>query len=210
MNAEIIRILDNAFSFGLWCFLISFVLLLLFARSRLRARRKKLEELYGLDSKEDPAAISEKSPWYNPWRISLQSSLLAILLGLFGTLIYLFLPLPFFENFAAGSEWKIVPLRVTAISYDRFYEGFSLEGEVWNQTRDEPLELTARIEVVGNDDKPLDEIETRVKPSPLEPGKAGTFEIRYTEYSPFIKGYRVAFFSVDGRRIPHLTGFDVE
>jgi len=182
------------------------------SRQCLQLRALVLSDLFCPASAFRPFAFAgpPEEPWYNPWRISLQSSLLAILLGLFGTLIYLFLPLPFFENFAAGSEWKIVPLRVTAISYDRFYEGFSLEGEVWNQTRDEPLELTARIEVVGNDDKPLDEIEIRVKPSPLEPGKAGTFEIRYTEYSPFIKGYRVAFFSVDGRRIPHLTGFDVE
>ena len=99
---------------------------------------------------------------------------------------------------------------MTSISYDRFYEGFALVGEVWNQTRDEALELTAVIKVIGTDDKPLGEIEVAIDPSPLNPGEAGTFEARYTEYSPFIRGYQVTFFTTDGTRISHLTGFDVE
>lgn len=210
MNAEIVRILDNALYFSLWCFLLSLLVLLLFARSRLKARRKKIEALYGLETDEDPKAFSERSPWFNPWKTSLSSALLALAFGLVGFVTYLFLPLPYFENFSAGSEWKVTPLRVTSISYDRFYEGFSLNGEVWNQTREESLELKALIRIMGIDDKPLDEIEVGIDPSPLNPGESGTFEARYTENSPFIKGYQISFYSSDDIQIPHLTGFDVD
>jgi hypothetical protein len=209
MNSALLQIIDNAFQFAIWCFLISFVVLLIFARTRLRARRKRIEELYGLETSEDPSGISESSPWFNPWKISIKTSLVAFIVAVFGFFIYLFLPFPGFDNFSAGSEWRVVPVRVTAISYDRSYEGFSLEGEIWNQTEDQPLELFAVIKVVGTDDKPLDELEVPIDPSPIEPGKSGSFEVQYEENSPFIKGYRIAFFSTDGTQVPHLTGFDV-
>jgi hypothetical protein len=170
----------------------------------------KLEQFYGYESDEDPRGISDTSPWFNPWKISLNATLSALVLSIIALILYLLLPFPFFHNFSSGSDWMVVPLRLTSVSYERFYEGFSLEGEVWNQTKEQPLELRARIKVIGTDDKPIDVFDVEVAPSPLEPGEAGEFEARYTENSPFIKGYQISFVTRDGSQIPHLTGFDVE
>ena len=134
----------------------------------------------------------------------------SLLLGLLFFLVFMFTPLPIFKNFAAGDTWKITPLRVTAVTYDRFYEGFSMEGEVWNQTEGPLLQLQTVISIWGTDDKLLDEVKVPVEPTILPGGKAGTFRLLYEENSPFIKGYQVSFLDQEGRVVPHVTGFDVE
>ena len=125
-------------------------------------------------------------------------------------LIYVFTPLPIFDNFASGDAWRITPLRLTAVTYDRFYEGFSLEGEVWNQTETPLIRLQSVVKIWGSDDKLLDEVVVPVEPAVLPGGTAGTFDLLYENNSPFIKGYQVSFVDQEGKAIPHVTGFDIE
>jgi len=96
------------------------------------------------------------------------------------------------------------------ISLKAFYEGFSVKGEVWNQTAEPFNQLQVVIRVIGTDGQPLEEVTIPVEPVPLEPGAAGLFELNYTQNSPFISGYQVAFFDQTGKAIPHVFGFDVD
>lgn len=121
-----------------------------------------------------------------------------------------FLPLPFFDNFASVRQLQEWPLRLTALVYQRTYDGFSLQGEVWNQTK-APLEnVQAVVRVWGNDRQLLDTLTVPLEPSVLPPSQAASFNLTYNKNSPFIYGYEVAFQSADGKVIPHIKGFDVE
>jgi hypothetical protein len=209
MNSEVVEILDRAVAYSLWIFLGSFLSLLVYARSRLRSRLKKVEDLFQREDTEKPARRRERLP-VNEWRLATRTLMLSILSGLGFFVVFMFTPLPIFDNFAADDAWTITPLRVTAVTYERFYEGFSLEGEVWNQTESPMIRIQALISVWGTDDKLLDEVTVPVEPVILLGGNPGTFRLLYEDNSPFIKGYQVAFLDQEGRSIPHVTGFDVE
>jgi hypothetical protein len=210
MNPETVLILDRAFTYAIFCFLIAFVVLLLYARSKLRRRSRKLGDLYIAEFQDQSAAREEAiRSLLSPWQIVLRAFFASLICALVFLGVYLFTPVPFFRNFAVENSWRITPLRLTAISYDRAYEGFSLEGEVWNQTQEPMPGVQASIKVMALDDKPLDEIEVDVAPDPLPAGRSGSFRVRYSENSPFIKGYSVSFLDQEGRHIPHVTGFDV-
>lgn len=212
MTSEIEIILDRAFTYSIWCFLIAFTLLLLFASIRLRRRKRRIGDIYAEARTSDPEfslALAQHNPALNEWRISVQTLLLALACAICFFALFVFLPLPVFENFASDKAWQIRPLRVTALTYDRFYEGFSVTGEVWNQTEKELDHVHARVVVWGNDDRPLGEVTAEVTPDPLPPGSAGEFTLRYEENSPFIKGYKIEFFNDSGSLIPHASGFNV-
>ena len=102
------------------------------------------------------------------------------------------------------------PLRLTTLSYERFHEGFSLRGEVWNQTQDSLQGVTARVQVLGSENELLENVPVPVEPDPLPGRSPGTFQLNYTKNSPFLHGYRVTFESVLGAPIPHIKGFDVD
>lgn len=212
MNAELIAIFERAMIYSIWVLLASFLLFLLIARSRLKKKRRQIGEFYA-EGPDAPLVDREReiaASILNPWQIVFNSLLLALGTAVTFAAFYLFVPLPVFQNFAAGSDWQISPLRVTSLHFDRFYEGFSVEGEVWNQTEEPIGEVQARVTVVGSDDRPLDEILVPIDPEILPPGRPGSFEVRYAQNSPFIKGYRLSFERREGEKIPHVTGFDVE
>lgn len=212
MNAELLNILDRALSYSTWVFLGALIVFLFFSSLSLRRRKRKLGDLYesGFENGRRRKIRLPASSRYNQWRISMNSLLLALGSAVLFFVVFVFTPLPFFDNFAASEAWQVTPLRVTAISFDRFYEGFSIEGEVWNQSPDAIPELKAWVKVVGIDDKPLDEVEAPVTPLPLESGKAGVFTLDYEEHSPFIKGFTVSFTDGEGNPIAHVSGFDVQ
>lgn len=212
MSSGIELILDRALSYSLWCFLIAFVLLLLFASARLRARKRRIGDIYAEARTSDPEfskALAERNPAFNEWRISLQTFLIALVCAICFFVLFILLPLPVFQNFATDTTWQVTPLRVTALTYDRFYEGFSVTGEVWNQTEKELPHLKVRVIVWGNDNRPLGEVVTEIIPDPLPPGTAGEFSAEYEENSPFIKGYKIQFFDDTNQIIPHVSGFNV-
>jgi hypothetical protein len=121
-----------------------------------------------------------------------------------------FLPLPFLNNFASAGNWQEAPLRLTALVYQRTYEGFSLQGEVWNQTKAPMENVQAVVRIWGNDRQLLDTLTIPLEPKVLLPSQAASFNLTYDKNSPFLYGYDVAFQSADGKVIPHIKGFDVQ
>jgi hypothetical protein len=209
MNPEATDILDRALVYSLWVFLVSYVVILLVSRSRFRRRKRRLGDLYAEIAASDQRSRSVSLPLQlNPWRTAMNGLLLALFLASLFFIAYSFVPLPRTTNLVSSTAWQITPLRVTSLRFDRFHEGFSVEGEVWNQTADPVTGLRVAVEVVGTDGKPLDEVMAEVSPQPLPPGRPGIFQVRYAESSPFIRGYKLSFFDGEGENVPHLTGFD--
>lgn len=136
-----------------------------------------------------------------------------LLSALLAAIIFLgvsFLPLSFFDNFTAASRLQESPLRLTALVYQRTYEGFSLQGEVWNQTKTPMENVQAVVHVWGNDRQLLDTLTIPLEPNVLAPSQSASFNLTYNKNSPFLYGYDVAFQGADGKVIPHIKGFDVQ
>jgi hypothetical protein len=211
MNPELLDILDRGLRYSLWLFLACYLVILFIGWSRLRRRKRQIGELFEqMHTPEEEAEWSRKTSLLNEWPVVFNGLILSLVVGILFFVVYCFVPLPFAQNLVTTSNWQVTPLRVTALQYDRFYEGFSLTGDVWNQTESPIPDLEAEVDVIGDDGTTIDEIRTPVKPKVLPPGKSGTFELRYTDKSPLIKGYRIAFLDSAGKQIPHLTGFDAD
>ncbi len=186
MNEKVLEITDQSLQYSLWSLLIFFSLALFYIAIQLPRRRQ---------------------------RFFLRSAAHALLLsGALGVVFFLFIsftPLPFRENFATVPMLEVTPLRLTALTFERFHEGFSLQGEVWNQTTDLIEGLKVIVRVWGSDRQLLEEVELSVTPRPLPAGSAGIFQLRYPRKSPFLYGYDIYFIHPDGEVIPHIKGFDV-
>ena len=185
MNPKTLEIIDHSLQYTLWIFLAFFSIALFYVAVRMPRRR------LGFLMRSATHAL-------------FLSAVMAILFFLF----IAFTPLPLVENFATVPR-EVAPLRLTALIYERFYEGFSLEGEVWNQTSEPIDNLTAVIKIWGADQETLEEVPLAVEPRPLPGGSAGVFHLRYTKNSPFLYGYEVSFATREGEVIPHIKGFDV-
>lgn len=213
MSSDLTIILDQALKYALLGFLITYLILLLYSRAKLRSRRRRLEDVYLEVAHELPPPRQVPAPvtgaLFDQWRICMKALVVSLMCGLLVFVIFLFTPLPLVKNFASENPFRIVPLRVTALTYDRFYEGFSLKGEVWNQTQEPYDQLQAVVTVIGLAGEVLEQLTVPVQPSPLGPGTAGLFELKYTQKSPFISGYKVGFLDQAGKAVPHIFGFDV-
>ncbi len=208
MTTPTLDAVDRILAFALWWFLGALLVFLLFALNRLRRRRRRLGELYAGGGLDDAGQAELGRSLLNEWRILLGCVLAALTTSLAAALALAFLPIPGLQS-PAGALPDVLPLRLTALEYDRFYEGFRLDGEVWNQT-EAPLDgLEAVVTVIGLRGETLAELPAPVTPSPLPPGTAGTFQFEYRENSPFINGYRLAFRDAAGTQLPHTAGFDV-
>ncbi len=222
MNAETLLILDGAVRVSLTVFLGLFLFFLVFAALRWRRKKKSLARYFedelasrfaDPDGESAPPPPEQPAPYLpetNRWKTVFHS--LALSGGLAALFFFLmcFAPLPFLHNFATERSWRTEPLRLTALSYERFYEGFSLNGEVWNQSQEPIQGLRAIVTIRDRNRDTLDKRILEVKPSPLEAGKAGQFSLRYAEKSPFIYGYQVEFIDGEGSLLPHIEGFDVD
>ncbi len=207
MNPELVDILDRALRYSIWVFLLSYVLILLAARTRVRKKKQRVGDLYEKMG-EAEEATPVQSFHLSDWPIAFNSMLLALICGGLFFVVYTLVPFPTVQNLVTTSNWQVVPLRVTQVKYDRYYEGFSVSGEVWNQTQEPMSDIRLQVEVIGTDDKPIDEFEAKLDKNPLPPGESSHFEFKYEKNSPFIKGYRLTFLAPGGATIPHLTGFD--
>jgi hypothetical protein len=209
MNETALQLIDRTLTYSLWAFLITFLILLIFAIGVIRSRRRRLGEVFADGTLDRVSQDRKAASLLNEWRILFHSFLLALGCTLVFAAVYTLVPIPFVDNLLTTRAWQVTPLRVTALTYDRFYEGFSLEGDVWNQT-EEPIEgLQAVVTVVGSEDTHLDELQSAVRPDPLEPGEMGSFQVEYRKQSPFIQGYRIRFVNPSGQTVPHVAGFDV-
>lgn len=199
MNQELLRIMDSALTFSLWVFLGSLFLLLLISRARLVRHAVKTK---------DSADVQKLNPAYDQARVAFRATSASLLLSLLVLAVYIFSPLPGLDNLVNGKSWRLTPLRVTAISWDRLYEGFSLEGEVWNQTKQDMEGVSAVISVTGSYDELLDSLVIPVKPETIGAGESSIFKVSYKKNSPFIKGYRLGFTDKNGEPVRHIAGFD--
>ena len=186
MNPEVMEIIDRSLQYSLWSFLIFFSIFLFYITIRIPKQRE---------------------------RFFMRSAVHALMLsGALGMVVALFIslaPLPFLENFATVPLLQVSPLRVTALTFERFHEGFSLEGEVWNQSEEPMEDFKAMIRIWKSERELLEEVSLDVMPRPLPAGTAGTFRLRYARNSPFLYGYDVYFAGGDGEVVPHIKGFDV-
>ena len=142
-------------------------------------------------------------------RSAFRAAILSLVAAFLGFLVTAFTPFSPFDNFASVRRLDETPLRLTSLIYERSYEGFTVQGEVWNQSSAAVTNIQARLEIWSNDGKPLDQVTTPVEPRELAPGQSGAFTVEYDKNSPFLYGYEVAFLSADGKVIPHIKGFDV-
>ena len=220
MNERVLEILDQSLKYSLWAFLLTFLASLCFIALQLKARKQGFsdyireefekryeEEIIG----EDPGKVLDRTvPLANRLPMVVQALVVSAVLSFGCFLVVGFTPLSLFGNFATENPSQAVPLRLTLLAYERFYDGFSLNGEVWNQSQESMGGLRALISIWKSDSELLDEITVQVEPDPLSPGSAGVFSLRYTENSPFLYGYQVTFGSDQDLNIPHVQGFEVE
>ena len=220
MNEHTVQILDQSFRISLWTFLVVFIVSLTFIALRLRARQEKLSDYFSREFDEkyeqDITGTKLESSPYASFQLSnrlpmvVQALVLSFFLSLLCFLVIGFTPFSPLSNFANSDFESSTPLRLTFLTYERFHEGFSLQGEVWNQSQ-EPIEgLRALVQIWRSERELLDQVPVAVEPDPLAAESAGSFSIRYTEKSPFLYGYQVTFQSEEGVRIPHIQGFDVD
>lgn len=186
MPDKTIQILDHCLFYALLAFLVILAAILAYA---LWYRTPK------------PGASRPKTAFH--------AALLSALLAAFIFLGLCFLPLSFLNNFASVKQLEEWPLRLTALVYQRTYEGFSLQGEVWNQTKAPIENAQAVVRVWGNDRQLLDTVTVPLDPNPLPPSQAASFNLTYDKNSPFLYGYDMTFRGPDGKVIPHVKGFDV-
>ena len=224
MNEQTLEILDQSLEYSLWAFLLVFLASLCFIALRLKARKQGLadylrneferryeqryeQEIIGDDLGE---IVDGAVPLSNRVRMATKALILSVALAFIFFLLVGFTPLSFFGNFATEPTRETGPLRLTSLIYERFFEGFSLEGEVWNQTQEPMGGLKALVSIWKSENELLDEVSVQVKPNPLPALSAGTFSLRYTENSPFLYGYHVTFKNDQEREVPHVEGFDIE
>ena len=220
MDHPVLRIVDFPLQAALWVFLVSFLVFLLVVRVRIRARKFSLKDYFREEfdryyreklekTSSKPRRTESWTATRNEFRIVFQVMLLSILLA-FGSFVGVsFVPIPYLKNWTGVESIETEPVRLVALSYDRFYTGFSLQGEIWNQGQIPLKGLSARVRIWGRDDVLLEEILATVKPAVLNPESSGTFGLKYSEKSPsLLYGYEVAFVDSAGVETPHIRGFD--
>ncbi|MDA2929269.1 hypothetical protein MYX84_04860, partial [Acidobacteria bacterium AH-259-O06] len=217
MSEQILQILDQSLTYSLWAFLLIFIIILFFIALRLKARKRGLADYFREEFEkrfereivgEDLAKPLERYvPLSNRLRMAVHALFISAVLALGCFLVAGFTPISFFDNFATEKRWQTTPLRLTRLNYERFYEGFSLQGQVWNQSEQSIRGLRAIIHIWKFDHELLDQVLAPVQPDPFPSRSAGTFSVRYTENSPFLYGYQVSFERADGLEVPHVKGF---
>ena len=210
MNERTLDILDQSLTFSLWIFLAFFTVFLLFVNQSLRTRKRNSLD-HQLEKQHKTARQNNTFQFLpNETRIIFQTLLLSLGIASLAFILSSFLPITGLENFANLTSRKSVSLRVTSLHHNRSHEGFSLQGEVWNQTQEPMSNLKVIISIWQSDQDLLDTISVPVIPNPVSGGSSGIFKLQYEKYSPLLYGYRLAFENLEGKLISHLEGLDVE
>lgn len=219
MNDVTLRILDQSLEYALWGFLICFTATLFFISLQLQKRRKGLAKYYQEEFEEPykkeliggiaPERLVNYIPLSNRLRMAIRALWVASVFAVVCFVLVSFTPTSIIENFTDLGNYELAQLRLTSLSHNRFYEGFSLQGEVWNQSPETISGIRAVIIVWDSNQKLLDTISVPIDGDPLSVKSSGTFTAEYTKFSPFLYGYQVTFESSDGNKISHVEGFDV-
>ena len=211
MNPETLLILDNSLRYSLLTFLSLFLFFVGFARWRSLVSKWRLTERFRQrwrhqypGAEEEPEFFALRINYLRTW---LRCGVLAAGLAGLSFVVYSLVPIPFLANFATNSSWQIAPLRLTTLQFDRFHEGFSLNGEIWNQTGESIRDLRAVITIWDHNREQLDSVAVNVTPSPLGAKSGGQFSFTYSRNSPLIYGYNVNFVDAEGDEILHQQGF---
>ena len=210
MNERILDILDQSLTFSLWIFLAVLTVFLLFANQSLRTRKRNFSDHQFEEQHETVRQNNTFQFLPNETRIIFQTLFLSLGIASLAFILSSFLPITGLENFANLTSRKSVSLRVTSLHHNRFHEGFSLQGEVWNQTQEPMSNLKVIISIWQSNQDLLDTISVPVIPNPVSGSSSGTFKLQYEKYSPLLYGYRLAFENSEGKPISHLEGLDVE
>ncbi len=201
VHPEVIQILDSTARLTLITFLALFGCLGLYNFYGFNSRR--------LTGGRRPHEKDDRKPW-QILRPLLHSLTFSILLAALSFLFYAFVPAPFLDNYATAKSWQRATLRITSLQFDRFHEGFSLKGEIWNQKESLLEEIQVVVSVLDHNKESLARLLTAPVPSTLEGGQTATFEIRYAENSTLIHGYQLSFQDSAAVPISHVAGFNVE
>lgn len=215
MNPELSKIFDQALTVALGGFLLSLTASLLFVYTRVRRVRKglahyyfeKMEGSHQVEAAESVQSPLAHGPAFGSGPI-IRTLVLSLAVSAVSFIVVLFTPVTYFPNLATGHSWKVIPLRLTSLNHDRSDRGFSLRGEVWNQTSQVIQDLGVVITVWSDEQSPSAEVVQPVKPRLLPPGTAGTFRIRYRQDSPLLHGYQVEFLTSEGISVRYVKGFD--
>ncbi len=199
LNAEVIQILDRAVRLTLITFLILVACFSLYGFYTFNSRR--------LTGSRHGDTLPARWQILRPLLFSIGLSVVLSGLAFLG---YAFVPAPFLDNFATAASWKRAPLRITVLEFDRFHEGFSLNGEIWNQGQETLRDIQIAVVVLDHNEEELDQRLVSTAPPDVEVGQTASFEFRYAENSSLIHGYRLSFRSADGTPINHVAGFNVE
>ena len=210
MNERTLDILDQSLTFSLWIFLAVFTVFLLFVNHNLRTRKQNSLDHQFTEQHNTTHQNNTFNFFPNETRIIFQTLFLSLGIASLAFILSSFLPIIGLENFANLTSKKSVSLRVTSLHHNRLHKGFSLQGEVWNQTQEPISNLKAIISIWQSDQDLLDTISVLVVPSPVSGGSSGTFKLQYEKYSPLLYGYRLSFENLEGKLISHLEGLDVE
>lgn len=201
VNPEVIQILDSATRLTLITFLALFAIFGLYNFYRFNTRR--------LTGSRWPDEKYYQKSW-NILRPLLSSLTFSGLIAALSFFFFAFVPAPFLNNYATAESWQRATLRITSLQFDRFPEGFSLKGEIWNQQEGLLEELQVVVSVLDHNKESLARLLTTPVPSTLKSGQTATFEIKYTENSNLIYGYQLSFQDSAAFPISHVAGFDVE
>ena len=219
MGEQTLYILDQSLIYALWAFMVVFLISLFFIRRQLKARKQGLADYFQEefeqrleDNLKGKSLSSETASFVflsDRIRMATRALVLSALLAIACFVVVGFTPLSLFDNFTNRQVWTTAPLRLTLLNYERFYEGFSVDGEVWNQGEEPLTGIRASIQIWGSERDLLEEVSVPVQPDPFLPRSSGTFSLRYTTNSPFLYGYRVLFVNEEGQHMSHVKGFDV-
>ena len=221
MVHPVVRIADLPLQIALWVYILTFLISLLLMKVFLRSPKHSLDDYfkdefdrYYQEKIQNPSLLVQSrrrpvKPSYNEHKIVFQLTLLSCLLALMSFLVVSFVPLPYISNWTRSDPLEVAPLRITSLSYDRFYNGFSLKGDIWNQGQTPMVDLSARVKVWGKHEQLLEEILVKIKPRILQPDSSGHFRLKYSKDSPsLLFGYEIEFVNTDGEETAHIRGFD--
>ncbi len=201
LDPEVLHILDGAARLTLATFLVLFA-------------GVGLYNFYSFNSRRLTGTLHpEEMDLHQPWQILrplLSSLVFSSLLALLSFFFYAFVPAPFLDNYATAGGWKRAAVRITSLQFDRFHEGFSLKGEIWNQKEEDLVGMQVVVSVLDHNKEPLARLVVAPVPPTMKSGQTAAFEVRYAENSTLIHGYQLAFQDSDGAPIDHVAGFDVE
>lgn len=204
MSENAYSILDTGLRWALWTFGALVLASLAAAAFRYRVRRLRLAQA-GNESEAPERFSATPEELASVWRALWLSAIASLIV--FAALVIS--PISPIDNFANSDDWKLTPLRLTRLTFQRFDEGFSVEGEVWNQTDEAMQGVAAFVRVWDTDKNVADEVEAVLTPTPIEARSAAHLKVRYSKESPFNIGYDIVFRGPDGLQIPVAKGFDV-